>query len=81
MPASFSTESFKNGLSDPKTFRKLLLQNPYEIEEVRSIYPPVINAMLSDDEIGFSTEFHKFWYNKFFIFYCCFCFKCWMRLL
>ena len=52
---------FLQSLSSPSEFRETLLRNPDEIETVRSIYPPVIEAMLEGNDRQFVVEFRAFW--------------------
>jgi len=52
---------FLNALSSPSEFRAALLNHPDEIETVRGIYPPVIDAMLGENNRLFAQEFQAFW--------------------
>ena len=59
-------------MSDKTKFRETLLNNPEEIEIIRSIYPPVVDALFRNNESDFKIEFNAFWYVHFWYLVCCF---------
>ena len=54
-----ANNALNRSFSDPIAFRQAMLDNPQNMEVIRKIYPPVVEAILSGSEEVYLEEFFK----------------------